>query len=340
MYAFTTCPLSEELSAKGLKATVAIAGRRVTYPFRQSTLQKLDEDVSEIRANLSFALNVLQYKDNQRLNDDITEMKATLELVRTKQISSDLRDWLNAPNASIDHNIACAKKHTGTGIWLTKSSQFLEWLTKEHSILWLKGFAGSGKSVLCSTAIHSVFRHRGYDHSIGIAFFYFTFNDDSKQGESSMIRALLLQLFSQLQDSYVDLTGLYDSWKARMPPSRVLLEYLRRLIQRFRHTYIILDALDESPRTGSREYVLDAIETMQKWALEGLHLFVTSRDEPDIRESLHLPTSQQVRMQNGGIDKDITDFITGQLNKDRRLRKLSPYRSQIQETLAKGARGV
>lgn len=45
------------------------------YPFRQSTLQKLDEDIGEIRANLSSALHVLQLKDNKRIQDDITEIK-------------------------------------------------------------------------------------------------------------------------------------------------------------------------------------------------------------------------------------------------------------------------
>ncbi|KAI9706227.1 MAG: hypothetical protein M1812_008241 [Candelaria pacifica] len=263
-----------------------------------------------------------------------------LELVRTKQISLDLRNWLNAPDATVDHNVACAKKHPGTGTWLIKSSEFLAWLIEENSVLWLKGFAGSGKSVLCSTVIQSVLRHRGYDHGISIAFFYFTFNNDSKQNVSSMLRALLLQLSSQCQDGHTNLTRLHESYKAGMPPSPVLLEYLRLLIQKFRHSYIILDALDESPRIASRGYVLDTLETMRKWGLSGLHLFVTSRDEPDIRESLDLPNTQQVRMQNAGIDKDIADFIISRLGEDRRLRKWSPYCNKIKEILAKGARGV
>ncbi|KAL9075568.1 MAG: hypothetical protein Q9161_001641 [Pseudevernia consocians] len=75
-----------------------------------STLQKLDADIGEIRANLSSALDVLQLKDNKRIQDDITEIKVLLDLVKTSQISSNLRDWLNAPDATIDHNAACAKK--------------------------------------------------------------------------------------------------------------------------------------------------------------------------------------------------------------------------------------
>ena len=327
-------------SSSGIKAAAKVVGRRATYPFRQSTLQKLDEDIREIRANLSIALGVLQLNDTQRLQEDVIETKTDLKSLRTNQTSSDLRDWLSAPDVFVDHNAACVKKHPGTGTWLIKDSQFCNWLTGENSVLWLKGFAGSGKSVLCSTAIQSVLKHRGYDRSIGVAFFYFTFNDDSKKDESSMLRALLLQLSSQLQDGYADLKQLHESYKTGIPPSPKLLEYLRRLIQRFRHVYILLDALDESPRSGPRRYVLDTLETMRQWGVGHLHLFVTSRDESDIHEYLNLPAIQQVTMSNAGVDRDIVDFISGQLSGDRRLQRLSSYQDKISKALAQGARGV
>lgn len=334
------CQKLSETSPNGIKAVIRVTGRRVTYPFRQSTMQKLDEDIGEIRANLSFALDVLQLKANERIQDDIDEIKLLLDLVQTSQISSSLRDWLNAPDAFIEHNAACLKKHPGTGTWLVESRRFSTWLTEENSIIWLNGFAGSGKSVLCSTAIQLALRRRGSNPSVGIAFFYFTFSDESKRDESAMLRALLLQLSSQLPDGHRDLTRLYDSYKAGRPPSPVLIEYLRRLAQRFHQVYIMLDGLDESPRDGPRQYVLDALEAMRTWGVQGLHLFVTSRDEPDIRESLNLSDAQQVKMQNAEIDKDIADFISGRFDADRRLRRLLPYRDKIQETLAKRAKGV
>ena len=324
----------------GIKTAVRVAGRRAIYPFRQSTLQKLDENIGEIRANLSSALDVLQLKDNKMIEDDITEIKVLLDLVRTSQISSNLRDWLNVPDVTIDHNAACTKKHPGTGTWLVKSPQFSRWLIEENSIMWLNGFAGSGKSVLCSTAIQFALRHRRSDPKVGIAFFYFTFNDKSKQDVSAMLRALLLQLSSQLRDDHADLTRLHESHKVGTPPSPVLIEHLRRLIQRFHQVYIMLDALDESPRNGPREHVLDALETIRNWGIQGLHLFITSRDEPDIRDSLDNFATQQVKMHNAGIDNDIANFISGRFDADRRLRKWLPYRDKIQETLAKRAKGV
>ena len=341
----SVCLKLKETSPKGIVAAVKGAGRRATYPFKKSTLQKLKEDIGEIHDNLSSALDVLQLKDNKRIQDDISrvqddiyEVKALLDLVSARQISSNLRDWLNAPDATINHNAACDKKHPGTGMWLVKGPKFSKWLTEENSILWLNGSAGSGKSVLCSTAIQYALQHRRSDPRIAIAFFYFTFNDKSKQDESAMLRALLLQLSSQLQDGHKDLTQLHDSYKSGIPPSPVLISYLQRLIQRFHDVYIVLDALDESPSIVPRQRVLDTLETMRNWGVQCLHLFVTSRNESDICKSLDLLPAHQVRMRNNDIDKDISDFISGQL--DRRLRKFSPYHTKIQESLAARAKGM
>ncbi|MCJ1465478.1 hypothetical protein MMC07_004096 [Pseudocyphellaria aurata] len=334
------CQKFHQTSSNGVAAAVRVAGRRLTYPFRESTLRKLDEDIDEIRRNLSFALDILQFKSNQRNQDDMAEVKAVLELVRTHQMSSDLRDWLKAPDATVDHNAACAKKYPGTGTWLVKSPMLSRWLIERNSILWLNGFAGSGKSVLCSTVIQFALRHRRSDSSVGIAFFYFTFNDDSKRDESGMLRALLLQLSGQLQDGEKDLTRLRHSYKDSLPPSLGLIECLRRMIQRFHHVYIALDGLDESPRDEPREKVLDTLNDIRSWRIHGLHLFLTSRDEPDIRDSLDLSNEQQVIMRNEGLDKDIADFISGRLDTDRRLQKWLPYREIIQETLTKRAKGV
>ena len=322
------------------KNVIKAAGRRVTYPFRRSTLLKLDEDVDALRANISFALDVLQVKDNRRIQDDIHDTKSLLDLVRASQVSADIRDWLKAPDASINHNAACAKKHPGTGMWLVKSHAFITWLTEENSFLWLNGFAGSGKSVLCSTAIQFTFRHRRSDPRVGIAFFYFTFNDESKQDESALLRAWLLQLSNQLQDGHRDLTRLYESYRTSTPPSPVLLVYFRHLAQKFDHVYLMLDALDESSRNGLRGRVLNTLEVIRDWNLHGVHIFATSRDELDIRESINPSSNQVVTMQDAGTDKDIADYISSRLTEDRGLRKWLPYRDKIQDTLAKRAQGV
>lgn len=60
------------------------------YLFRKSNLQKLNGDVEEIYKCLSFGLEVLQLNDSQRIQNDITGIKAILNLIKTNQTQTSL----------------------------------------------------------------------------------------------------------------------------------------------------------------------------------------------------------------------------------------------------------
>ena len=317
-------------------------------PFKQSTLRKLDADIDEIVSNLSLALAVLQQRNIGNVQDDIEDAKAVLDLVRATQISSTIRDWLKAPDATINYNDACKLKHPRTGLWFVDGSYFSTWLVKAKSFLWLNGFAGCGKSVLCSTAIQYTLRHRRSDPRIGIAFFFFTFSDDSKQDASAMLRALVLQLSSQLNDNHALLSRLYDRYRNATPPNQDLEDCMHQLVQGFKHVYIILDALDESPRNkhgkNLRRGVLETLVIIRKWSEPGLHLLVTSRDETDIRDvlrdDLHTLPDEIVSMKNTSVDSDIASFVSDYLKDSRELRKWEKYHDQIEKALTERSNGV
>ncbi|CAG8899011.1 unnamed protein product [Penicillium egyptiacum] len=334
------CQKFQKDTALGLRARIQLSGRRATYPFRESTLKKLEEDIGEIRGNLSLALNVLQLRNQTGLEDGISELKLLVERINTIHISTTIRDWLEAPDANIEHNAACEKRHTSTGLWLVNGQKFQNWLVERNSFLWINGFAGCGKSVLCSTAIQYTVRERQHQPSVGIGFFYFSFNDESKRDCSGMLRALLLQLSAQLEGGEKDLQELHKLYKSGTPPVAALLNSLRQTICRFNDTYILLDALDECPRYDKREGVLGAVETIRQWDLPTLHLLVTSRNEIDIRHSLETPSSQDISMKNPDTDTDIQNFISYQLSNDPKLRQWESRHEEIQEKLTSKAQGV
>ena len=53
----------KDSSGDSIRAAVRTTTRQLAYPFRESTLRKLDADIDEIVSNLSLALGVLQQKD-------------------------------------------------------------------------------------------------------------------------------------------------------------------------------------------------------------------------------------------------------------------------------------
>ena len=328
-------------SANDLHAAARTIARRLAYPFRQSTLQKLDEDVDEIVSHLSLAMQLL---DASKVQDDLEDTKTLLNLARASQISWAIRDWLRAPDATINYNDACKKRHASTGLWFVKGASFSAWLTKPNSFLWLYGFAGCGKSVLCSTAIQYAFRHRRSNPRIGLAFFFFSFNDNAKQDTSAMLRALILQLSGQLDDNHAVLSRLHDTYRNAMPPDQALMDCLHKLVQAFDDTYIILDALDETPLNTHRRDVLQTLVDLQGWSESCLHILVTSREEPDIRDVIRdeicVSQDEAIPLKNDFVDNDIAAFISSSLKTDRRLRRWELHHDLIGKTLTERAKGV
>ncbi|KAI3570878.1 hypothetical protein IWW34DRAFT_902494 [Fusarium oxysporum f. sp. albedinis] len=89
---------------------------------------------------LSTAMQLLLQNDIYRVQDDIDDTKALLDLARAAQVSSGFRDWLEAPDATIGFNKAGKKKHPGTGLRLVKVPAFTTWL---GSLLLFSGLSAS-----------------------------------------------------------------------------------------------------------------------------------------------------------------------------------------------------
>ena len=87
-----------------------------------------------------------------------------------------------------------------------------------------------------------------------MAYFYFDFRDANKQGLQNLVRSLLSQLSVHLASRCDILSNLYsvhDEGK-NQPSDGTLTEYLKKMLTlpHQRPTYLIIDALDESPNTS------------------------------------------------------------------------------------------
>ena len=159
-----------------------------------------------------------------------------------------------------------------------------------------------------------------------MAYFYFDFRDVNKQGLRDLLPSLLTQLcahsdtpcdeLSDLRcDILLDLYSAHDKGK-KQPSDNILAGCLKKMVtlSNKRPTYLIIDALDESPNTSgipsSREKVLQLLKELVELHLPNLRICVTSRPEIDIRHILEPLTSRQVSLHNQtGQKQDIVDYV-------------------------------
>ncbi|CAO2656907.1 Nn.00g057100.m01.CDS01 [Neocucurbitaria sp. VM-36] len=228
-----------------------------------------------------------------------------------------LRTWV-ASFAAVDSSVILwtnqEKRHQGSGEWFLQSDQYKEWLTGPHSLLWLHGIPGCGKSVLSSSIVEDIKIRSEKDLDRNFAFFFFTFRNDALRDPHEMVTSLIVQLVPQCITISTELDSLYTSCGngARKPSPLVARKLLHLVLQALPEVYIVLDALDECQHP---EGLIKALSSVIEWELTNLHLLFTSRREQMLTKYLSsvLQPAQVIGLQNHVVDEDIQRFIQHKL---------------------------
>ena len=163
-----------------------------------------------------------------------------------------------------------------------------------------------------------------------MAYFYFDFKDVDKQTLHNLLPCLLIQLSARSDPCCDLLSRLYSAHDrgSQKPSDRTMVECLKEMLilNAQGPTYIILDALDECPKTSTipppREEVLDFVEELVGLQLPNLHICVTSRPEPDIHAVLEPLTALSVSLhEESGQQEDIANYVGSIVGSDRRTRR-------------------
>jgi hypothetical protein len=201
----------------------------------------------------------------------------------------------------------------------------------------LKAFADRK---LRSSIIHQVERHCSQDPSLAFAYFYFDFNDAKKQIVRSLICSVITQFSRRCANIPEGLAGLYSHCidGEHQPTTTALMKVLRDIPAGFRHTYIMIDALDECVE---HDNLLLFIEEITDWELDNLHILATSRPDQIMKESIASRTSYTVNIQSAVVDVDIQIHIHERLQNDVRLHKWPlKVKQEIEMSLMGGAEGM
>ena len=174
---------------------------------------------------------------------------------------------------------------------------------------------------------------------MGLAYFYFDTNDMSKQTSRSLLLSLVLSLTAKSKN-YSLIEGLYEKHdKLYNPTEKELFDLLVKLLQCFKQTYIVIDALDEC---DDYHQVLDeVVKAIHEWQLSCLHLLVSSRREQNIVETMEQCSIEEIYLSAELVSSDIVSYIHSAFGKDHHLKRWNPrVQEYIKEVLISGANGM
>lgn len=171
-----------------------------------------------------------------------------------------------------------------------------------------------------------------------LGFFYHDVRDNEKRGCRGLLSSALVQLCHQ-SDAYCDtLAEFYmeHGMGSQHPSDSALVRCLMNVLELPGQApvYLIIDALDECPRTSSlpspRETVLKLLEDLIESRLPNLRICVTSRLETDIKNLLEPLSFHSVSLHDeSGQMEDIENYIKSVITKDPHCRRWKAEDKQL-----------
>ena len=177
--------------------------------------------------------------------------------------------------------------------------------------------------------------------SLGIGYFFFDGRDSQKelQLHNKLIRTLISQLSDTRHGGVTQkLADLYKHCgEVQQPSDKQLEDVLHDILDRFSHTYIMIDALDECTERKKTLNWVNKLILDPNCKVANLHIVVTSRPERDIHEVFATldPLSVDVGEAN---TKDIMEYLILQM-RSKFIKYDERTQAKIMSELGKHAEG-
>jgi hypothetical protein len=244
--------------------------------------------------------------------------------------------WLESVNPSSLHNAAFKKHEEHTSAWLLLSPEWKNWFDREspQNFLWIHGIPGSGKTVLASFIIERLKALCNGDPGLGRAYYYCHYSNNQDEG-TAFLKWTVAQLCRSAKWIPAQLKELHDHGCDPNIPE--LENALEAVLERFKMTYVVIDAVDEST---PRDDLLAIITTIAvDIRFRKIKVLVTSREYFDIERKFS-GVSEAISMSNPLVEKDIRLFVHSRLLSSPLGRRFQNLLNEIEDALVTGAWGM
>ncbi|TEY71675.1 hypothetical protein BOTCAL_0088g00070 [Botryotinia calthae] len=329
--------------------------KSLIWPFKKKGVDKHVHFIDKHKHDLMLSFGVENLHISLRHHDILGDIQREIRAAQGDKERSQIIEWIakSLPDPSTEHNIAREKFQEGTGSWLIDGDHLKTWSKTNNSFLWLNGGAGAGKSILCSTVIEHIQQQFKQELNVIVTYWYIKFDNSTTQSISNIIRSWIRDICSNRRDTPQTLKDAYAHCNhgQQQPTIKKLREILKSVMTGLQDVYLIVDALDEYPKT-ERDSLLDTLKEIHNWQIGPIHIFVTSRLEDDIR--FHLTdmseqnvsdNCQSIRLQGSNVTEVIKKFLSNQISNNDissfgKKKWSSDFKEEVVKSIARQADGM
>ncbi|KAL0258639.1 hypothetical protein SLS55_006136 [Diplodia seriata] len=270
--------------------------------FDKEEVAKLCEDLEHHKSQLALAMTtdsmtalIEVLKTQTTMSRHLDELRKTQAEIRDGQIQeikrqlSEKQTKMMKDFSDIEPQDALGRhlqlRQQGTGTWFLNGQHFQNFLSEDHSSLWLYGIPGAGKSVLSAAVVELINALR--TQNVATAFFFCEHDNSDTQGSRNILGSLARQLALQNDSSFAELEEFYEkhtSFDKFTAGNASLLHLIWSISRKFDTTFIVIDGLDEC--LESRSETAQILSELANAENSSIRVLLTSRDEREIRSQL------------------------------------------------------
>lgn len=331
--------------------------QQLKWPFSRTETQEILEELERHKNSMNLGISTdsmhkMQMLLSKQKETDIVvgETRRVVREIRTEiLVDSKKRRVLEFfmdtekvnPQTNLDTNIKM--RHPTTGLWLTESPVFIQWLDTPGSKLWLRGIPGGGKTVLAAAAIQETLTIASQNPAIGASFFFCDYRNEETLKSVNVLGALASNLARQKDTAFDLLQNYYDELhSAGSLPKKADPDDLRALVGRmceqFDQVLVVVDGVDECG--NSMDEVAEALSDLAN-TTNAISMAIFSRHEWEIERQIgddFKSISIEARTQD--IDLYVRAELESLVNRGRLRITNASLKDEIREALVNQAQGM
>ncbi|KAI1070812.1 hypothetical protein LB507_006787 [Fusarium sp. FIESC RH6] len=326
----------------------------------QRRFDNIIEDLNKHGALIDLEANARDIAEAKAMRENIQRWKEESEdRVRQQDREQNAKQyesivsWLKTNEtdqlAIIDSISSDATEYQGTCSWILKNRKVTSWANDKPDTpaLWLKGSAGSGKSVLCTQLVNFL---KG---TKAVAYHFCSYLYESSTTFDQVLKSLILQIIRKDGDlvSYVFAHYILERKSSTSATLERLLQKLlasmSNLTNQASYIWLVIDGLGECEKDRQVRLVRLLNQLISKPVVPGsttCKVLVASRGPSEVLEKLKRKQIISLAEEKGSLDRAIWEYVGLRLETMRpKLRQIDVQHSEVEEiqsTIVKKSDGM
>ncbi|BCR94918.1 uncharacterized protein AKAW2_11964A [Aspergillus luchuensis] len=329
-------------------------GRALGWPLQLVDVEKMLQTLATTKSKLQSALaadntqsmmEVLNpTRSSPSVQKNITRLSESVAQSDEGHKVAELLKQLGGRSQSAKQEEEYQKCAPATGDWLLNMEQYMKWKISRNNLLWIKGAAGCGKTVLCSRIIKDLQDHCGGEQSSSLCYFFMDASEERGVDINRVYGSFVRQLIHQ---GATIPRYLPRPWRNHNSPSDEQhsvswKRLLNGLLLQFEHNYIVLDGLDECEeylQSGVPE-LANFVKEMMKQTKGQQHLIVFSRNLEQLRHAFEGLKISTATIDESTVNVDMQTALRHQFSHQGKLARWPiSLKKKIEESLLAQANG-